>query len=122
MNFFQPIVNNPNASFETVKKQRVAWNKGLFGDKNPQTGSHRPRQGILMKQYWAKNKQSQSGRKNRKGCAPSHTTYVYHTPAGIFNQRSQAMTANDVTQFQLEYRCDSKNYPDWFRVRKEAQA
>lgn len=29
MNFFQPFVDNPNATVETLEKQRVAWNKGL---------------------------------------------------------------------------------------------
>ena len=31
MNFFQPIQDNPNASVETLEKQRVSWNKGLKG-------------------------------------------------------------------------------------------
>ena len=29
MNFFQPIIENPNASAETLEKKRISWNKGL---------------------------------------------------------------------------------------------
>ena len=29
MDFFQPITTNPNATYETLDKQRVAWNKGF---------------------------------------------------------------------------------------------
>ena len=31
MNFFQPASANPNASVETLEKQRIIWNKGLRG-------------------------------------------------------------------------------------------
>lgn len=31
MNFFQPIIANPNATYETLEKKRVAWNSGLRG-------------------------------------------------------------------------------------------
>lgn len=49
MNFFESVSANPNATFETLEKQRVAWNKGLSnstgsaGSKNK--GKPSPRKG-----------------------------------------------------------------------------
>jgi hypothetical protein len=118
MNFFQPASANLNASVETLEKKRLAWNKGLSGDNNPQKGVSRPRQSELMKKYWAGDPNFRKGNKgSRKGRPASHTTYVYHTPAGIFNVRGDAMKANNVTLDQLISRCvKSKNHCDWFRT------
>ena len=34
MDFFQPIITNPNATSETLEKQRLSWNSGLRGQNN----------------------------------------------------------------------------------------
>ena len=47
MDFFESVSANPNATFETLEKKRVAWNKGLSnstgsaGSKNKGKPSHR---------------------------------------------------------------------------------
>ena len=117
MNFFQPVSANPNATSEVLEKKRIAWNKGLFGDNNPQTGVNRPRQSELMKKIWADQSDKMNAKKKvGRPKSATHTTYVYHTPAGIFNVRGDAMKANNVTLDQLVRRCMSKHRPDWFRV------
>jgi len=119
MNFFESVSANPNATFETLEKKRVAWNKGLFGDNNPQKGCKRPNQSELMKKYWAGEENKESRSRSRKGRPASHTTYVYHTPAGMFNVRGDAMKANNVTKDQLYKRCLSKHWPEWYRIELE---
>ena len=123
MNFFQPLVNNPNASAEVVVNKRIAWNKGLFGDNNPQTGFSRPRQSELIKKIWADSdvmKKRKKSNRLSKGCPATHTTYVYHTPAGIFDVRADAMKANNCTLDQLASRCKRASFPDWSKKLKPA--
>lgn len=123
MNFFQPLVHNPNASAEVLVKKRIAWNKGLFGDKNPQTGVSRPRQSELMKKIWADSDTMKKRKKSNgpsKGCPATHTTYVYHTPAGVFDVRGDAMKANNCSMHQLISRCKRASFPDWSTKPKPA--
>ena len=118
MNFFQPSVGNANATAEVLVNKRIAWNKGLSGANNPQTGMSRPRQSQLMKKIWADGHIVKKRKVNGppKGCRPTHTTRVYHTPAGIFTVRGDAMKANNCTKDQLISRCKRSSFPDWSMI------
>lgn len=114
MNFFQQPTANPNATSETLVKERVIWNKGLKGE---YVVGARPKQSSLMKEYWKKVKL-------KEVTAPNHSfhnihrnnAYKYFTPAGVYDSFGEALIANNVTRDQLAKRCKNKNFPEWYRV------
>ena len=113
MNFFRQAGVNPNATAETLVKERVIWNKGLSG---VYKNGSRPKQSSLMKEYWEKVKRKEIA-------APNHcfhnthknNAYRYFTPAGVYDSFGEALIANNVTRDQLAKRCKNKNFPDWYR-------
>lgn len=58
----------------------------------------------------------------RAGSRKNSSPYEYHTPAGIFcGSCKEAAEANGVTVDIVTGRCNSKNYPDWFKKLKSSK-
>ena len=102
MNFFQPIIENPNASFETLEKQRLVWNKGLkYSLSQPRSdkGSKRSAEEKKMRSKSAKVRWANTVNRNRE----THAVKLFQTPYGIMILK-EAITISGLSEQSIRGR------------------
>ena len=102
MNFFQPIIENPNASAETLVKKRVIWNAGLkYSLSQPRSdrGIKRSAEEKKMRSEAAKVRWANTVNRNR----PTHAVKLFQTPYGIMMLK-EAITISGLSEQSIRGR------------------
>jgi hypothetical protein len=66
----------------------------------------------------APNKGKTVSAETRAKISATATIYIYHTPAGVFNNLSAAAKANKCSYDIAARRCTHEKHKDWYKVKK----